>query len=134
MAQMKEQNRTPEKELSDGEIASLSDAEFKTLVVRMLKDLTEYGNSVREETKALVKEIKKNPQETNSEGKEAEIQIIDLEHKEEIDIRPEQNEETRIQKNKENLRRPWDISKRADIQIVEVPEGEEEEQEIENLL
>ena len=82
----------------------------------------------------LAKEIKKNPQETNSEGKEAEIQIIDLEHKEEIDIRPEQNEETRIQKNKENLRRPWDISKRADIQIVEVPEGEEEEQEIENLL
>ena len=39
MAQMKEQNRTPEKELSNVEIANLSDAELKTLVVIMLKDL-----------------------------------------------------------------------------------------------
>ena len=30
-AQMKEQNKTPEKELSDMEIANLSDAEFKTM-------------------------------------------------------------------------------------------------------
>ena len=45
MAQMKEQNGTPEKELSDAEIANVSDAEFKTLVVRMLKDLAEYGRS-----------------------------------------------------------------------------------------
>ena len=45
MAQMKEQNRTSQKELSNAEIASLSEAEFKTLVVRMLKDLAEYGRS-----------------------------------------------------------------------------------------
>ena len=43
MAQMKEQNKTPEKELNEMEIASLSDAEFKTLVIRMLRELTEYG-------------------------------------------------------------------------------------------
>ena len=48
--------------------------------------------------KALRREIKKNPQETNSEGKEAGIQINDLEHKEEINIQPEQSEETKIQK------------------------------------
>ena len=35
MAQMKEPIRTPEKELSNEEIASLSDAEFKTLIIRM---------------------------------------------------------------------------------------------------
>ena len=40
MAQMKEQIKTPEKELSKMEIASLSDAEFKTLVIRMLKELS----------------------------------------------------------------------------------------------
>ena len=79
---MKEQYRTPEKELSDVEMANLSDAEFKTLVVRMLKDLTEYGKRIREEMKALLKEIKNNLQETNSEGKDAKIQIYDLEHKE----------------------------------------------------
>ena len=57
-----------------------------------------------------------------------------MEHEEEINIQPEQNEKTRIQKNEESLRRIWDISKRANIWIIEKPEGEEEEQEIENLL
>ena len=43
MAQMKEEIKTPEKELNDEEIAHLSDAEFKTLVIRMLTEMTEYG-------------------------------------------------------------------------------------------
>ena len=43
------------------EIANLSNAEFKTLVIRMLRELTEYGKSVREELKATLSEIKKNP-------------------------------------------------------------------------
>ena len=134
MAQMKEEKRIPEKELSDAEIDSLSDAEFKTLVVRMLKDLIEYGKNIREEMKALLRGIKKNPQETNSEGKEAGIQVNELEYKEEVNIQPEQKEKTRIQKNEESLRRIWDISKRANIWIIEKPEGEEEEQELENLF
>ena len=46
--------------------------------------------------KAILSEIKKNPQGTNSEGKEARIQIIDLEHKEEINSQPIKNEETRM--------------------------------------
>ena len=41
MAQMKELIKTPEKELSDKEIANLSDAEFKTLVIRMLTEMGE---------------------------------------------------------------------------------------------
>ena len=44
-------------------------------------------------------EIKKNIQETNSEGKETRTQINDLEQKEEINIQPKQYEETKIQKN-----------------------------------
>ena len=81
------QKKAPEKiQLIDGEIANLSDAEFRTLVVRMLKDLIEYGKNIREEMKALLREIKKNPQETNSEGKKARIQINDLEHKGEIKL------------------------------------------------
>ena len=39
MAQMKEQNNTPEKELNKMEISNLSDAEFKILVIRMLEEL-----------------------------------------------------------------------------------------------
>ena len=38
MAQMKQEIKTPEKELNKIEISNLSDAEFKTLVIRMLKD------------------------------------------------------------------------------------------------
>ena len=39
MAQMKEQSKILEKELNKMEISKLSDAEFKTLVIRMLKEL-----------------------------------------------------------------------------------------------
>ena len=46
----------------------------------------------------------------------------------------EQNEETRIQKNEERLRNLQDNFKWSNIQIIGVPEGEEEEQETENLL
>ena len=52
--------------------------------------------------------------------------------KEEINIQPEQNEETRIQKNEERLRNLQDNFKRFNIRIIGVPEGEEEEQETEN--
>ena len=51
MAQMKEQIKTPEKELSDKEIA-ISGTEFKTLVIKMLKKLTELGHKMKEEMKA----------------------------------------------------------------------------------
>ena len=60
-------------------------------------------------------EIKENVQGTNSEGKETGIQINSLDQKEEITIRPEQNEETRIRKNEERLRNLWDNFKRSNI-------------------
>ena len=50
------------------------------------------------ELNVTLSKIKKNLQGTNSEGEEAGIQINELEHKEEISIQPEQQEETRIQK------------------------------------
>ena len=116
---MKEQNKIPEKELNEMEIANLLGAEFKTLTIKLLREIIEYGKNalagvaqwiesqtkeygknIREEMKATLSEIKTNLQETNGEGKEAGIQIKDLEHKENINIQPEQNEETRIQKKK----------------------------------
>ena len=57
---MKEQIKTPEKELSNEEIANLSDAEFKTLVVRMLTEMVEYGHKIEEKGKAMKSEIKTN--------------------------------------------------------------------------
>ena len=78
---MKRQNKTPEKELNKMEITNLSDAEFKTLVIRMPKELTEYDNNIKktqEEVKVTLCEIKKNLQGTNSGGDEAAIQINKL--------------------------------------------------------
>ena len=103
----------------------------------MLKELIGYYNGIRntqEEMKFILSEIKKNLQGTNSEGKEARIQINDLEHKEEINIQPEKKQEIRIQKNKDSIRRLWDISKYANTRIIRMPEREEEEQETENLF
>ena len=93
MAQIKEEIKTPEKELSDKEIENLSDAEFKMLVIRMLTEMIEYGCKIKEEAKAAQSEIKKNIQGTKSEWKETGTQINDLQQKEEINIQPEQNEE-----------------------------------------
>ena len=54
--------------------------------------------------KVIQHEIKENIQGTNSEGKETGTQINSLDQKEEINIQPEQNERTRIQKSEERLR------------------------------
>ena len=53
MAQMEEQIKTLEKELSNEEIADLSDAWFKTLVIRMLTEMTECWCKIEEEVKAM---------------------------------------------------------------------------------
>ena len=115
MAQIKERIKTPKTQLSDEDIANLSDAEFKTLVIRMLTEIVEYRQKTEEEVKVMKSEIKENVQGTNSEGKETGTQINDLDQKEEIHIQPEQNEETRIQKNEERLRNFWNNFKRPNI-------------------
>ena len=47
MTQLKEHKKTPEKELNKMEISNLSGAEFKTLVIRMFKELIGYLNSIK---------------------------------------------------------------------------------------
>ena len=56
-----------------------------------------------------------------------------MEQKEEINIRPEQNEET-IQKNDKRFRNLWENFKSSNIQIIGVLEGKEQQQEIENFF
>ena len=68
---------------------------------------------------------------------EAESQINDIEHKGGKKIQSQQQEDKRIKKKKkkeERLRSLWDISKHTNTQIIGVPEGEQEGQEIEKLL
>ena len=55
VTQMKEQIRTPEKKLNEMEISNLSDAEFKTLFIRMLKKLSENFNSIKKYVEIMKK-------------------------------------------------------------------------------
>ena len=74
MGQLKEQIKTPEKELNEMEISNLSDAEFKTMAIKMLKELSEYFNSIKRiqsEMKDTLIEIKNNLQGNNSRVDEA---------------------------------------------------------------
>ena len=85
MVQMKEQIRTPEKELNKMEKSNLSDIKFKTLVIRMLKELSEDLKGIkktRSEMNDTLIEIKNNLQGNNSGADEVQNQINDLEHKE----------------------------------------------------
>ena len=79
-------------------------------------------------------EINQNIQGTNRDRKENRTQSYDLEQKGKINIQPEQNEETRIPKSEERLTNLWNNLKCSNIWIIGVPEGEEEQQEIENLF
>ena len=96
--------------------------------------MAEFGRKLDEKMKAMLRETKDNVQGTNSDQKETETQINSVDQKEERNIQPEKNEETRIRENEERLRNLQDILKHSNIRIIGVPEGEEEEQKIENLF
>ena len=132
MAQTKEQSKTAERELSKEEIANLYDGEFKALVIKMLTELTELGWKMKKQMKDTQNEIKQNIQGTNSDRKKTRAQSNGLEQKEEINIQPEQNKET-IQKSEERLTNLWDNLKGSHIWVIEVPEGDKQ-QETENLF
>ena len=112
---MKEQIKAPEKIQLSEEIANLSDAQFKALVINMLTELVESVRKVDEKMKLMLRETKENVQGTNSGGKETGTQINGVDQKKEGNIQPEKNEETRIWKNEERLRNLQDIFQHSNI-------------------
>ena len=86
---MKEQIKTLKIEISNEEITSLSDAEFKALVIRMLTELVEYGCKIEEKVKAMKSEIKESVQGANRAGKETRTQINGAEGRNKHSIRTE---------------------------------------------
>ena len=97
---MKEQINAPEIiQLSNEERANLLDTQFKTLVIRKLTELVEFGCKLDEKMKTMLRETKENVQGTSSDAKETGTQTNGVDQKEERNIQPEKNEDTRIQKN-----------------------------------
>nr|KAF6480751.1 hypothetical protein HJG59_010593 [Molossus molossus] len=146
----RQRNRSQMKELSELEISNLTDAVFKTLLIRMFNELSENLSEFREGLKSIKKdqsemkdaqsemkealtEIKNNLHRFNSRVGKAKKQTIDLEYKEAKNTQSEQEKE-KIQNNEDSVRSLWDNFKRANIHILGVPEAEGREQEIENLF
>ena len=87
---MTEHFKAPEKiQLREEEIANLSDAQLKTLVIKTLTELVESIRKPDEKMKAMLRKTKENVQGTNSEAKETGTQINSVGQKEERNIQPE---------------------------------------------
>ena len=115
---MTEHFKAPEKiQLSDEEIAHLSDAQFKALVINMLTDLVESIRKTDEKMKPMLRETMENVQGTNSDEKETGTQINGVDQKEETNTQPEKNEDTGTWKNEERRRNLQDTLKRSNIRI-----------------
>ena len=78
---MKEQIKAPKIELSNKEKDSLSDAQFKTMVIRKLTELVEFGRKLNEKMKGMLRETKENVQGTNIDEKETGTPINSLQQK-----------------------------------------------------
>ena len=83
------------------EISNLSDAEFKTLVIRMLKDLSEDLSSIKKtqsETKDTLIEIRTIYREPTVQGMNLTIKSMIWDTKKQKNNQAEHQEEKRIQK------------------------------------
>ena len=140
----------PLKELNEMEVSKLSDIEFKIMVIKMYKDTDNYKelcenyismkkeietmNKNQEEMKDTISEIKNTLEGITNWLDEAEYRISELEDKVKRNTQIEQLHKNRLKKYEDNLRELRDNMKLNNIQIIGIPEGEENEQGIENLF
>ncbi|MCP4030960.1 MAG: hypothetical protein GY734_06915 [Herbaspirillum sp.] len=152
MYQMKEQDKTPEKQLNEVEIGNLPEKEFRIMIVKMIQDLgkrmeakiekmQEMFNKDLEELKNkqtemnnTITEMKTTLEGINSRITEAEEWISDLEDRMVEFTAMERDKEKRMKKNEESLRDLWDNIKCNNIHIIGVPEGEETEKGSEKIF
>ena len=141
MYQMKEQDKTTEKQLNEGEIGNLPGKEFRIMIVKTIQGL---GKTMEAQTEKMQEMFNKNLEELknkqteinntitemkntlegiNSRITEEEEQISDLEDRMVEFTAAEQKKEERMERNGNSLRDLWDNIKRNNIHIIGVPEG-----------
>ena len=149
---MKEQDKTPEKQLNEVEIGKLPEKEFRIMRVKLIQDLgkrmeakiekmQEMFNKDIEELKnkqtqmnSTITEMKNTLEGINSRITEAEEWISDLEDRMVEFTAAEQNKEKTMKRNENSLRDLWDNIKHNNILIIGVPEGEEREKGPEKIF
>ena len=152
MYQMKEQEKTPKKQLNEVEIGNLPEKEFRIMIVKMIQDLgkrmeakiekmQEMFNKDLEELKnkqtdlnKTITEMKNTLEGINSRITEAEEQRSDLEDRMVEFTAVKQNKEKRMKRNEDSLRDLGDNIKCNNIRIIGVPEGEEREKGPEKIF
>nr|KAF6387304.1 hypothetical protein mMyoMyo1_007819 [Myotis myotis] len=125
----RQRNMSPMKEMEESKLLYI---EFKTPVIRLLKNILETSKGLsktfkdlsenakhtekdQSEIKHTLTEIKNNIQGFNSRGEDSESQISDLKFKEAENTQPEEPKEIRIQKYEYSVRSLWDNFKRTNI-------------------
>ena len=151
MYQMKEQDKTPEKQLNEVEIGNLPEKEFRIMIVKMIQDLGKRMEAKIEKMQEMfnkdLEELKNKQTEMNntiSEMKttleginritEAEEWINEMEDRMVEFTAVEQNKEKRMKRNEDSLTDLWDNIKCNNIRIIGVPEGEEREKGPEKIF
>uniref|UniRef100_A0A8D2C724 L1 transposable element RRM domain-containing protein n=1 Tax=Sus scrofa TaxID=9823 RepID=A0A8D2C724_PIG len=151
ITQMRDKGKTPENQLSNEEILSLQEKDFRLLMLKMMQDI---GNKLeakmdnlqetltkeiqdiklkQEEMQNTITEIKNSLEAANSRIQEAEERISDGDRLVEI-TDAEQKRKKRLKTNEESLRELWDNVKHTNIRITQVPEGEEREKGTEQIF
>ena len=137
--QMKEQGKNPPDQTNEKEISSLPEKEFRIMIVKMIQNLRNRMEKIKdtfnkdiEEKKSnttmmntTINEIKNSLEGINGRVTEAEERISDLEYKIVEITTAEQTEEKRLKRIQDSLRDFWDNIKCNNIRIVGVPEEEE---------
>ena len=150
MYQIKEQDKTPEKQLNEVEIGNLPEKEFRIMIVKMIQNLgqrmeakiekmqemfnKEELKNKQTEVNSTITEMKNTLEGINSRITEAEEQISDLEDRMVEFTATEQNKEKRMKRNEDSLRDLWDNIKHNNIRVTGVPEGEEREKGPEEIF
>ena len=149
---MKEQDKTPEKEINEVKIGNLPEKEFRKRIMNMIqdlrirmeakikkmqemfnKDLGELKNKQTEMNNTIT-EMKTTLEGISSRITEAEERINDLEDRMLEFTAVEQTTEKRMKRNEDTLRDLWDNIKRNNIRIIGVLEGEEREKGPEKIF
>ena len=143
---MKEQGKNPPEQTNEEEIVYIK--EFRVMIVKMIQNLgnrmekiQETFNKDLEKLKSkqtminnTINEIKNSLQGINNRITEAEERISDLEDKIVEITTAEQNKEKRRKRIEDSPRDLWDNIKCTNIQIIGVPEEEEEKKGTEKIF
>uniref|UniRef100_A0A8D1G5F2 L1 transposable element RRM domain-containing protein n=1 Tax=Sus scrofa TaxID=9823 RepID=A0A8D1G5F2_PIG len=147
-SQLKEQGNSPKADNNETDLCSLTDIEFKREVLKILKELREDINSNADSFRKELENIRRNQEKLENSYAEiqtelkaiksrmnnAEEQISDMEDKIMEITQSGQQTENQMKKHESNIRDIWDNIKWANLHIIGIPEGKEEEKGIENIL